>query len=117
MDAVLYGIFATFATGMLGIIFAGLSIILVFLGLIRGDPGLTMAGGLMMLPITYVSGGWSGWFLVIRLMPLFVFLAAFFVSQQEMLIAWVVPAPAVAYVGFRLLQQILEGLRAFQATL
>lgn len=93
----------TLSNGIPGLVIAGIAFGVVVLGLIRGNAGMVLGGGLMMIPITYVTGGSSGWLLGIRLLPLLTFVAAYLVSIEEMLIAWVVAIPPVVFVGISVL--------------
>lgn len=106
----------TLSNGIPGIFIAAAAVGLVILGLIRQDPGMVLAGGLLIIPVTFVSGGWSGLLLAFRLLPLLIFLAAYLVSVQEMLVAWVAVIPPIVFVGvhvFNFLYTHVQSLNLF----
>ncbi len=83
--------------GIPGLVISGLAIILAFLALIRRDDSLMMFAALLALPVTYVTGSWTGVLLVVRLMPLFLLASAFFISKSEPVFAWIFPIPTIGY--------------------
>ena len=85
------------SNGIPGLVVSGLAIILAFLALIRRDDSLMMFAALLALPVTYVTGSWAGVLLVVRLMPLFLLVSAFFISKSEPVFAWIFPIPTIGY--------------------
>jgi len=104
------------SNGIPGIFIAAASVAIVVLGLIREHSGMVLAGGLLMIPVAFVSGGWTGLLLAVRLLPLLVFLAAYLVSVEEMLVAWVAVIPPIVFVGvyvFTILYDNVKSLNLF----
>ena len=114
MIGALNDIVNTLSTGIPGIVVAGLSIVIMILALIRGDAGMMIVAGLMIIPLTYISGSWYGWGLLVRLLPLLVFVAAYFISVAEIVIAWIVPIPAFGYVAYYVFTLIFDSYRNIQ---
>ncbi|MFN8383119.1 MAG: hypothetical protein U0V02_14335 [Anaerolineales bacterium] len=85
------------SNGIPGLVISGLSIIFAFLALIRKDESMMVMAALFAFPVTYVAGAWVGILLVVRLMPLFLLLSAFFISRHEPVFAWILPVPTLGY--------------------
>ena len=88
--------------GIPGLVVAGLSMILILLGLIRREEGLVFFAALLFIPFAYTLGSWTGLLLFVRLMPLFLIGSAVAISRNETLIAWVAPIPPAAYLVYTL---------------
>ncbi len=96
MDIVI-GTLALLSRGIPGLVMTGLAIIFAFLALIRKDDSLMMLAALFALPVTYMEGAWAGALLIVRLMPLFLLLSAFFIRKNEPVFAWIFPLPTLGY--------------------
>ena len=114
MVGAILSILETLSSGITGIVIAGLSIVLMVLALIRRDSGMMVLAGFMIIPLAYISGSWVGWGLAIRLLPLFTFVSAYFISASEMVLAWAVPVPAFGYVAYYVFTLIFDSYRNIQ---
>jgi len=108
---VVLNILASLAHGIPGLVVGGLSIIFIMLGLIRKDAGMVLIAAILTIPITYLSGGWTGLLLLVRLLPLFVFVSAYLVNIDEMILGWVFPAPAFGYIIYILFNILVSDFR------
>jgi len=96
--------------GIPGLVVAGLTMILILLGLIRKEVGLMIFAAFLFVPFAYAMGSWGGLRLFVRLMPLFLLASAFAVNKDEPLLAWVLPIPPAAYLIYILFNIIASGL-------
>jgi len=91
----------TMSDGVPGVVFAGVAIIIMFIGLVMQQSSLMMIAAILTFPFTYTMGGGSGIFLAIRFLPLLQLGSAFAISKKEMMIAWVAPIiPFLLLVSF-----------------
>jgi len=86
--------------GIPGLIVAGVTMILMLLGLIRKDPGLMITASLLLIPFSYSMGSWMGFGLFVRLLPLFSLGSAFAISKDDSVFAWSLPTPAFGYLVY-----------------
>jgi len=108
---IVLGTLASLSQGVVGIIVGGLSVIFIMLGLLRKDAALVLIAALLTIPITYFAGGWAGLPLLVRLLPLFVFVSAYLVNIDEMILAWVFPAPTFGYIIYILFNILVSDFR------
>ena len=94
---ILTGMLSALSYGIPGLIVAGLTMVLILLGLIRKDSGLLIFAALLFIPFAYTRGTWMDIRLFVRLMPLFLLGSAWAINRNEPLLAWVLPLPAAAY--------------------
>jgi hypothetical protein len=96
--------------GIPGLVVAGVTMILILLGLIRKEDGLVIFAAFLFIPFAYTMGSWEGLRLFVRLMPLFLLASAFAISRNEPLLAWVLPIPPAAYLIYILFNIIASDL-------
>jgi hypothetical protein len=99
------------ATGIPGIVVAGLAMILMMLGLIRKETSLMAIAAVLTIPVAYAMGSWSGLLLFVRLLPLFPALSAVAIDQDEPLFAWVLPLPAFVYLVYLVFNLVVSDFR------
>jgi hypothetical protein len=97
--------------GVPGLIVASLTLICMLLALIRKDAGLMVTAAFLFLPFSYAIGAWSGLLIIVRLMPIFPLLAAFAISRDETLLAWVLPLLPFGYLVYLLFSLIFSNFR------
>jgi len=98
IDTIIY-----LSRGIPGVVVGGISVILMLLALIRKDSSLMFFAALLAIPATFVFGGWAGFLLVVRLLPVFLLISAFFISRDEMIFAWIFPMPVLGFLGYYLI--------------
>jgi hypothetical protein len=113
MMNVLINILSVFSRGVPGLVVAGVALILMIIALVRKEASLMVLAAIFTIPYTYMSGDWTGVRLFVRLIPLFPLLAAFAISKDETLLAWVAPFPAFGALVYFLYNLILSGLRSY----
>ncbi len=91
------GLFRTLSEGIPGIIVAGLAMILMLFALINEEAAAMIAAAFLTIPLTFPEGGWWGVPLLIRLLPLFPLVSAYFIRHGDPVFAWVFPMPAIGY--------------------
>jgi len=96
--------------GIPGLVVAGVTMILILLGLIRKDAGMMIFAAFLFIPIAYSMGAWGGFLLLVRLMPLFLLGSAVAIGRDEPLLAWVLPIIPAAYLLYTLFSIIASGL-------
>jgi hypothetical protein len=107
--AVVVRLLGLLSDGVVGIVVAGISLILMLLALVRKDAGTMAFAALFAIPATYIFGAWAGLLLVVRLMPLFLFGSAFFISKDEMIFAWILPMPVLVFLVYFLVNLVASG--------
>src|SRR5512140_1341137 len=88
--------------GGIGVFITGLALVFMGLALIRMSGGWMIAAAFLTIPYTYTAGAWSGILLLVRLLPLTQLLAAYVITKEETLIAWVLAAPSLLTLGYSL---------------
>ncbi|MBN8657130.1 MAG: hypothetical protein J0M11_15455 [Anaerolineae bacterium] len=88
--------------GVPGVFVAGACVLLMILSLVRKEPSYMVFAAFLAIPATYVFGSWAGILLVVRLFPLFLLAAAFFISKDEMVFGWIFPMPVLFFLGYYL---------------
>jgi len=100
--------------GTIGLVVAGLTMILMLLGLIRKDAGMMVFAALLLIPFSVILGSWWGFGLFVRLLPLFCLGAAFAISKEDLLFAWALPMPVFVYLIYVLFRLISIGYVGIQ---
>jgi hypothetical protein len=95
------------STGIPGLVVAGVTIILMFLALIRKEASLMVVAALLTIPFAYAGGSWAGLLLFVRLLPLFSLGSAFFIGKDDPVFAWSLPLPSFGYLIYILFRLIL----------
>jgi len=91
--------------GTPGVFVAGLAMLLMLLALVRMEAGWMTLAALLTIPFAYALGAWAGLLLIIRLLPILPLLSALAISNDEPLLAWILPAPSffhLIYIVFTL---------------
>ena len=96
--------------GIPGLVVAGVTMILILLGLIRKDAGMMIFAAFLFIPFAYSMGAWGGFLLLVRLMPLFLLASAVAIGRDEPLLAWVLPVIPAAYLIYTLFNIIVSDL-------
>jgi hypothetical protein len=94
---VLLSMFVSISHGIPGMVVSGIALLLMVLALVRKEAPMMFIAAMLIIPITFTQGDWRGLLLIIRLMPIFAFASAFFISKEEMLLAWTSPLPPFGY--------------------
>jgi hypothetical protein len=97
--------------GTPGLVVASLTLICMLLALIRKDAGLMVTTAFLFIPFSYALGAWSGVYILVRLMPIFPLLAAFAISRDETLLAWVLPLLPFGYLVYLLFSLVVSNFR------
>jgi hypothetical protein len=97
--------------GIPGIFVAGIVLVLMLLGLVRKESGLMVVAGFLIIPFAVTFGGWAGFPIVVRLLPLLVFASALAISKDEPLFAWILPAVPFFYLIYAIFRLILSDAR------
>ena len=95
--------------GIPGLVVAGLTLILMFLALIRKDSGLMIFAVVLTIPFAYV-GAWTGFGLFVRLLPLFLLGSAFAIGKDDPIFSWSLSAPAFGYMVYILFRILVSGV-------
>jgi hypothetical protein len=112
MDAVI-GTLNMLAYGIPGVVLAGATMLLMVLALVRRESGMMALTALLLVPIAYAAGGWSGFSIVIRLLPVFPLLSAVAIGSDETLFAWLLPLFPFAYLGFYIFTLLIADFSGF----
>jgi hypothetical protein len=107
---IVFGLFRLLSEGIPGIVVAGLAMILMLFALIREEPTMMTAAAILTIPLTFVAGGWSGFPLFVRLIPLFQLASAYFISRNDPVFAWILPMPSIGYLIFFLFNLVINDL-------
>ncbi len=95
--------------GIPGLVVAGLTLILMFLALIRKDSGLMIFAVVLTIPFAYV-GAWWGFGLFVRLLPLFLLGSAFAIGKDDPIFSWSLSAPTFGYMVYILFRILVSGV-------
>ncbi|NOH02030.1 MAG: hypothetical protein HND47_08735 [Chloroflexi bacterium] len=106
---ILLNVLVTLSRGILGVVVAGIALILMILALVRKDASMMTFAALFAVPSTYVFGAWAGFLLAIRLSPLFLLGSAFFISRDEPIFAWILPVPVFGFLVYFLVTLVAAG--------
>lgn len=90
-------LFRTLSEGIPGIMVAGLAMILMLFALVNEEAAAMIAAAFLTIPLTFLEGGWWGFPLFIRLIPLFQLASAYFISRGDPVFAWIFPMPSIGY--------------------
>jgi hypothetical protein len=101
------------STGIPGVILAGGTILLMVLALVRRESWLMVLAALFLVPIAYAGGAWTGFLIVIRLLPVFLLLSAVAINADETLFAWLLPLFPLAYIGYFIFNLLVANFRSF----
>ncbi|MBI2332597.1 MAG: hypothetical protein HYU84_10645 [Chloroflexi bacterium] len=104
--AVVVNMLGLLSRGIPGLVVAGLALILMLLALVRKDASLMLLAALFALPSTYIFGAWAGLLLIVRLMPLFLLAAAWAISKDEIVFAWIFPFPVLIFLVYYLVNLV-----------
>jgi hypothetical protein len=102
------------SNGTIGLAVAGVTLILMLLGLIRKDSGMMLLAALFVVPFAYSQGAWSGFGLFVRLLPLLALGSAFAISKEDAIFAWVLPMPIFGYLIYVLFRILSSGYVGIQ---
>ncbi|HRQ23962.1 MAG TPA: hypothetical protein PLF42_11105 [Anaerolineales bacterium] len=105
--------FYILSEGTTGVAMAGIIIIVAVLALIRNEPGMMVLAALLLVPIAYVAGAWTGFLLVIRLMPIFLLLAALAIANDEPVFSWSLPLFPFGYLIYFIFNLLLSSFPGF----
>jgi hypothetical protein len=97
------------AHGVPGLVVAGITMILMLLGLIRKDMALMFFAAFLLIPFSYTYGGWSGFRLFVRLLMLFPLGSAFAIGKGDAIFAWSLPMPVFGYLIYLLFKILSSG--------
>ena len=98
------------AHGIPGLVVSGVALILMFLALIRKEPGLMIFAAALTLPFAYALGSWWAFGLFVRLLPLFSLGSAFAISREDPIFAWSLSAPSFGYLIYTLFKILVAGV-------
>jgi hypothetical protein len=110
---IIFNLLGILSQGITGIVIAGLAMILMPLALIRKDAGLMVIVAVLMIPIAYVMGAWTGLELIVRLLPFFALSSALAISRDEFVFAWILPLPPFVYLGYYIFNLLVLNFRGF----
>jgi len=110
---ILVNLIVSLSRGTSGVFVAGLTLLLIFMSLIRKDPPMMVLAALFAIPATYVMGSWSGVGIFVRLLPLFLLASAFATAKDEMLFSWVLSVPVLGLLIFFLFKLVSSGFSGF----
>jgi hypothetical protein len=105
---VLTNILIILASGIPGLVVAGLAMILMLFALIRKEAGWMVFAALLLIPFAYARGDATAFGWVVRLLPLFPLGSAFAIHQDDSIFAWALPLLPFGYLIY-VLFQILTG--------
>ena len=103
----------TLSQGAVGVFVTGLALVLMALALIRMGAGWMVAAAFLTVPYTYTAGDWSGFLILVRLLPLTQIFAALAIDREDSQLAWVLSAPTLLTLGYSF-YDILVKQQAFQ---
>jgi hypothetical protein len=95
--------------GIPGLVIAGVTLIVMFLALIRKDSGLMILAAVLTIPFAYL-GAWSGFGLFVRLLPLFSLGSAFAISKGDSVFSWSLSVPTFGYMVYILFKILIAGV-------
>ena len=95
--------------GIPGLVVAGVTLIVIFLALIRKDSGLMILAVVLTIPFAYV-GAWWGFGLFVRLLPLFLLGSAFAIGKDDPIFSWSLSAPTFGYMVYILFRILVSGV-------
>lgn len=110
MMEIVIGLFRTLSEGVPGIMVAGLVMILMLFALIREEASVMTAAAILTIPLTFLAGGWWGFPLFVRLLPLFQLASAYSISRNDPVFAWILPMPPLGYLIFFLFNLVARDL-------
>lgn len=105
--------FYILSEGTTGVAMAGMIIIVAALALIRNEPGLMALAAVLLVPMAYVAGAWTGFLLAIRLMPLFLLFAALAIANEEPIFSWALPLFPFGYLIYYIFNLLLSSFSGF----
>ena len=108
MDAVIR-MLVMLARGIPGVIVGGIALVLILFALVRRDASVMLFAALFAIPATYVFGEWTGYLLIVRLMPLLMVGSAFFISRDEPIFAWILPVPVFGFLIYYVIMLVASG--------
>jgi hypothetical protein len=97
------------ASGIPGLVIAGVILILMFLALIRKEAGLMVFAALLIVPFAYALGSWFGVGLIARALPLLLLGSAFAISKEDGIFSWALSAPSFGYLIYTLFKILSAG--------
>lgn len=103
----------TLSQGAVGVFIVGLAFTFMMLALIKMNGGWMVAAAFLTIPYTYMAGDWSGILLLVRLLPLSQFLAAYFIDKEESFLAWGFSVPTLLTLAYSF-YDIIVGQGGFQ---
>ena len=112
MDTVI-GILDMLSGGITGVAVAGVTMILMALALIRHESWIMVLAAILLIPVAYAAGAWSGFLIAVRLMPVLLLLAALAIDQDEVLFSWLLPLFPFGYLGYYIFNLLVSNFRGF----
>jgi hypothetical protein len=94
--------------GVPGLFVAGLTLVLIFLALIRKESSLMIFAAVLTIPFAY-AGAWWGFGLFVRLLPLFSLGSAYAIGKDDAIFSWALAAPTFGYLIYILFNILVTG--------
>jgi len=104
------------SNGVPGLVVAGITLILMLLALIRKEAGLMFLAAALVLPFAFALGGWAGFRLFVRLLPIFPLGSAFAISRGDSVFSWSLSMPVFAYLIYVLFKILSSGYVGIEPT-
>jgi hypothetical protein len=95
--------------GIPGLVVAGITLIVMFLALIRKDSGMMILAAVLTIPFACV-GAWTGFGLFVRLLPLFSLGSAFAIGRDDPIFSWSLSVPTFGYMVYILFRILVSGV-------
>jgi|JFJP01.1.fsa_nt_gi hypothetical protein len=96
--------------GIPGLVIAGVTLILMFLALIRKEAGLMIFAAFLTIPFAYALGSWWNFGIFVRLLPLFSLGSAFAIEKEDSIFSWALSAPSFGYLIYILFKILVAGV-------
>ena len=95
--------------GIPGLVVAGVTLIVMFLALIRKDSALMTLAAALTIPFAYM-GAWTGFGLFVRLLPLFSLGSAFAIGRDDPIFSWSLSMPTFGYMVYIIFRILVSGV-------
>ena len=106
---ILNNVMTELSRGIPGLVVAGVTLIVMFLALIRKDSALMVLAAVLTIPFAYV-GAWTGFGLFVRLLPLFSLGSAFAIDRDDPIFSWSLSAPTFGYMVYIIFRILVSGV-------
>jgi len=97
---VFISIMATLSQGVIGILITGMALVFMVIALVGMNGSWMIPAAILTIPYAYMTGSWSGVLLIVRLLPLTQFLAAYFIDREDKMLAWILALPTLLMLAY-----------------